>query len=117
MRSISHADGTVDQSRWNAAIEQGIDLVLHQGDEGADHHGDSIHDHRRKLVAQRFAAAGRHDDHGIAPGQDVADHGFLAFEKLAEAEILLQRRARIMNARSGVSGVGNVGFDHTRIMA
>ena len=68
----------------------GIDLVLHQGDQGRDDDGHPFHKHRRELVAERLSAARRHQDEGVAPGKDVSDHRLLVSLERREAEIFLQ---------------------------
>ena len=52
---------------------QAIDLVLHQGDERGDDHVGPAGDQRRRLVAERLAAAGRQHDQRIASGQGHGD--------------------------------------------
>ena len=57
----------------HADLPEGLDLVPHQGDEGRHHHPDAGPADGRDLVAERFSAAGRHQDQGVAPRKDVAD--------------------------------------------
>ena len=60
---------------------QRVDLVLHQRDQRRDHHADAGPDQRRDLVAQRLAAAGRHQHQRVAAADDVLDDlGLLAAE-------------------------------------
>ena len=82
--------GTVDELRRDAVGFQGVNLVLHQGDEGRDHQAEPIETQRRQLVAQGLAAAGGHQYQGIPTGKDVVDHLFLQGKKLVVAEMRLQ---------------------------
>ena len=68
----------------------GVHLVLHQGDERRDDDGDALHQKRRKLVAQRLAAARGHQYEGISARKHVADDSLLVPLERIEAEILLQ---------------------------
>ena len=46
-------------------------LILHQGDERRNHYGRAVHDEGGQLIAERFAAAGRHEHEGVATVQQV----------------------------------------------
>src|SRR6266404_2112094 len=70
--------GGIQAGGGNAHLEELRDLVLHQGDERGDHDGGAGVEHGGKLVAERFASAGRHDDAGVAACGEAADDGFLA---------------------------------------
>ena len=72
-----------------------IHLVLHQGYERRDHDGRALHDQRRQLVAQRFAATGRHQHKCVLTFQYVTDNGFLIAFELIKAEILFQLLSKI----------------------
>ncbi len=62
---------------------QRVDLVLHQRDQRRDDHADAVPDQRRDLVAQRLAAAGRHQHQGVAAADDVLDDlALLAAERV-----------------------------------
>jgi hypothetical protein len=68
----AHADGG-----------QRIHLVLHQGDEGRDHHARARPHQRGDLVAERLAAARRHEHERVAALHDAVDDGrLLAAERL-----------------------------------
>ena len=64
----------VQERRGDSGLLQLRGLVLHQRDQRADHHAGSLHGDGRKLIAQRFSAAGGHDHRRIAAVQDVADN-------------------------------------------
>jgi hypothetical protein len=65
---------------------QRVDLVLHQRDQRRDHDPDAVADQRRDLVAQRLAAAGRHQHQRVATADDVADDLLLATPERVVAE-------------------------------
>ena len=52
-------EGGVEACCGNAAGDQSVDLVLHQGDERRNHEGQPVQQDRGKLVAEGLAAAGR----------------------------------------------------------
>ena len=61
-------------------------LVMHQRDEGRDHDGEALTQEGRQLIAQRLAAAGRHDGEHVLAVQHGAHDLFLAGPEGAEAE-------------------------------
>ena len=58
-------EGRIVKGSTHTVGAQGIHLVLHQGDERRDDNADPGPVQRRNLVAERLAAAGRHNDEGI----------------------------------------------------
>ena len=54
-------------------LPQRVDLVLHQRDQRRHDNADPGAQQRRQLIAQRFAAAGRHQHDRIAAGDDMLD--------------------------------------------
>ena len=78
-----------------AVAAHGIDLVFQQGDEGRDDNGDAVHEARRELVTQGFAAACRHEHKCVTLGEQVLDDCFLiAFERF-KTEVFLQCRCQL----------------------
>ena len=67
-------------------LAQGLDLVAHQRDERRHHDGHAGAAERRHLVAERLAAAGRHQHQRVAAGHDVIDDLGLVAAELVEAE-------------------------------
>jgi hypothetical protein len=65
--------GRIQEGRAHADFFQRIDLVLHQRDQRRDDHAHALAQQRGDLVAQRLAAAGRHQDQGVAAAGDVID--------------------------------------------
>jgi hypothetical protein len=59
----------VDRRRRVADRLEGIDLVLHQGDERRDHDVGRLAHERRQLVAEALAAARGHHDQRVAAGE------------------------------------------------
>ena len=70
-------EGAVDHGGGDAALFEGIDLVFHEGDEGADDEGEAGPAEGGELVAEGFAAAGGHDGEGVLPGHDCLDDAVL----------------------------------------
>ena len=87
---LSRAERAVDQRRGNAAALERIDLVLHQRDQGRDDHGGSLEEKRGELIAERLAAARRHDHERIGAARDGGDYFFLRIEKLSKAKIFFE---------------------------
>ena len=65
---------------------QGAHLVAHQRDQRGDDESDAGARQRRELVAERLAAAGRHDGEDVAAGFDGGDDLLLAGAEVGEAE-------------------------------
>ena len=78
----------------HSGLQQRIDLVLHQRDEGRDDHRDAVAEQGRDLIAQRLAAAGRHDHQAIAAARDVIDDRFLLASKRAVSEDAIEHLVR-----------------------
>ncbi len=68
-----------------------VHLVLHQRYQRRDDYRGAVHDERRQLVAQRLAAACRHQHERVVASQQVAYNRFLIALESVEAEIFLQR--------------------------
>ena len=80
------------------------DLVAHQRDQRRDDEGDARPGQRRQLVAERLAAAGRHDREHVAPGLDRGDDLLLAGTEVGEAEDLPEQAARLGHGSKAGSG-------------
>ena len=70
------------------ALLETLDLILHQGDERRHHEGQAWQERRRKLIAERFPLAGRHDHHRVTTGQNRPHHVFLTGPELGETKLL-----------------------------
>ena len=75
---------TVQLRGRDAAFAQSVDLILHQRNERRHDDRDVVFQQRRHLIAERFAAAGRHDDETVASGKRRVHRFFL---KRAECRI------------------------------
>ena len=76
----------VQRRRRNPVAAKLRHLVAHQRDQRRDHDGEPVAQQRRKLVAERFAAAGRHDRQHVAAVQNGGDDLGLAWPEGLEAE-------------------------------
>ena len=77
-------EGAIEQRRSNAALNQRVDLILHQRDQGADHQGQARQEERGELITKTFAPARRHHAENVAPLKDILNHLALAGAKLPE---------------------------------
>ena len=68
----------------------GIDLVLHQGNERRDDNGRPFHQQCRQLVAHGLSTAGWHEHKRVVAIQQVLNNGFLIALERVKAEIVLQ---------------------------
>ena len=71
----------------------GIDLILHKGDEGGDDDGRPLHYHSRKLVAEGFAGSRRHQYEGVVAFYEVLDDAQLVPLESVVTEELFQAGA------------------------
>ena len=71
------------------ALKQGVDLVLHQRDQGRDYHRQALLHQRRHLVTEALAAAGGHHGERVPAFQNGPYDLFLARPERIEAEDLL----------------------------
>jgi hypothetical protein len=85
----------VQAGSGNSPTAKGVDLILHQRDEGRDDESHPIEDERRKLVAKTLAGAGRHHRQYRPTGQHAADDLELARSKVGVAEVLLKQRVKL----------------------
>jgi hypothetical protein len=78
----------------HGALQQGVDLVLHQGDEGRDDHREAPLHEGRDLVAQALPAARRHDRQRVPSFEHGPYHGLLPGTERIEPEDLLEYALR-----------------------
>ena len=83
----------VEESRMHASLFERTNLVVHQRNQRADHHGDTlpgpVAGDRWHLVTQALAAAGGHQHQRVAAGNHMVDDGLLV-----AAELGINRRPR-----------------------
>jgi hypothetical protein len=83
-------EGRIEPAGGDAARGQGIDLVLHQGDQRRDDERHAGQEQGRQLVAERLAAAGGKDGRGRAALHKVLHHRLLAGAELSISEVGLE---------------------------
>ena len=81
---------TVQIRRADAVLRQGVDLILHQGDQGRHDQSDPSEQERRHLIAKRFPRPGRHHAEDVPPRQNGVDRLLLPAAEGRVAEILFQ---------------------------
>ena len=85
----------VQERRAQPQLAQRHHLILHERDQGADHDRRAGAQQGGDLVAQRLAAAGRHDHERVAAPHHAAHDRLLLTPEGAEAEDVVQDRSRI----------------------
>ena len=95
----------VEEARADAERGERVDLVLHERDQRGDDDADARAHQRRDLVAERLAAAGRHEHDRVAARADVVDD-----LRLLAAEVVVAEHAPQDVERRG-RGVGEHGPD------
>ena len=78
--------GRVEARGADARLAQTLHLVPHERDQRRDDHAHPVAHDGRDLVAERFAAAGGHENQAVAPGHRVFDYGLLLAEEGRVAE-------------------------------
>ena len=104
-------EGRIEPPRRDAAGRQGVDLVLHQGDQRRDDQRQARQHQGRQLVAERFAAAGGKDGRRRFAGQQMPDHLALSRFEVGKAEVLTQHGQGVRHAAAGT--VGEAVIDQT----
>ena len=67
------------------------DLIIHQRNQRRHNDCQALTQQPRHLIAQRFAAAGRHDGQNVTTLQRIAHDALLPGPKGIETEVLLER--------------------------
>jgi len=89
--AVGFDDGAVEEDGGDAHLAELRDLVLHEGDQRRDDYGGAVLlKHGGKLVAERFAATGGHDDADVAARGEGADDFFLAGTEGVVAPVALE---------------------------
>ena len=102
LAALARLLGGVEEPGPHAERRQRVDLVLHERDQRRDDHADAAPHQRRDLVAQRLAAAGRHEHERVAAGDDVLDDLLLAAAERVVAEDPLQHPRRGVHFGTGL---------------
>ena len=88
----------VQHRRVDAGLQQSRDLVAHQRDQRRHHDAAALAQQGRQLIAQRLAAAGRHQHQAVAALSHVPDDFLLRAAKGRQAEYRVQYRQRVGNS-------------------
>ena len=98
----------------NAGLLQRLHLVLHQGDQGRDHHRQSGQAEGRHLIAERFAATGGHQHQARATTDHMAHDRLLRPAEVGVAEHAAQHRLRLGRLEGSLllAGLGPHGLVH-----
>ena len=81
----------VNRRRVHAVFERRVDLILHEREERTNDDADALPDNRRKLIAERFPAPGRHDGKDVATLNNRARNFALVRAKRAKAKDVGER--------------------------
>ncbi len=76
-RPLRSADRGVHVSGPDTAGLERVDLVLHEGDQRADHQGQALRHHRGELIDQRLTAPGGHRQEHVSPRENGVDGALL----------------------------------------
>ena len=102
--NLALTECTVDERSRYAARRQRVDLILHQGDERADHDRQPGQQEGRYLIAHGLAAAGGQHDKGVAAGEHAADGPLLSRSEVSKTEPRAKSRASGVQGRSWCRG-------------
>ena len=80
----------IDGGRREAEGREGIDLILHQADQGRQYQDRSREDACRNLEGERFARTGRHDGDAVSSCEDGLDDLLLSRPECVVAEDVSQ---------------------------
>ena len=97
LRGFVKRQRRVQHRRVDAGLQQSRDLVAHQRDQRRHHDAAAFAQQGRQLIAQRLAAAGRHQHQAVAAIRHVPDDFLLRAAKGRQAEYGIQYRQRIGN--------------------
>ena len=103
---LARRQGGIERGGAHPGLAQRVDLVLHQRDQRRDDDPDPRPQQRGQLVAQRLAAAGRHQHERVAAGGDVLDDLLLLAAEARIAEDAAQQAERGCCGSGSLTGVG-----------
>ena len=91
----------------HAVAHEGVDLVVHERDEGRHHDARALAQQRGDLVAEALAATGRHEHDGVAAARDLRDDlGLLAAEGVVAEDGVQRLGGRVEARRGGAHDAG-----------
>ncbi len=105
-RLLAIVERRVEERGPDADLGQRLHLVLHQRDQRRDDDAGAGSNESRDLVAQRLAAAGRHQRQRIAAGDHGGDDVGLMRAELPEPEHVGQHLLRAIGARAVERDIG-----------
>ena len=80
----------VDIGGGDSFFAQGINLIFHERDQRGNDDAVTLPDEDRKLIAERFPRAGRHDDAQIPAGENGFYDRLLIVKKCIKAKMAFQ---------------------------
>jgi len=80
----------VDKGGRDLILHESIHLVFHQCNQGRNDQCHPVHEQRRQLVTERFAASRGHDHDRISLFQEGIDDLLLPLSKTGEMKLLVQ---------------------------
>ena len=101
LAAIGDAHRAVEADRRHAELLHLEILVLEQREQRRDDHRGLRQEQRRKLVAERLAAAGGHDEQRVAPGEHRADRALLLAVQSRDPEALARRSTDLVETDRG----------------
>ena len=105
LRGLVRTHRAVQAAGGDAAGAERVHLVLHERDQRRDHERQPVARERRKLVAERLAAAGGHEHHGVPSGEGQSDGALLQGTEGVVPEVAPEERPeRILGGRSLLPG-------------
>ena len=93
-------DGAVQKGGPDAVGPQGFHLVFHQGDQRRNHHATALHQNGRQLVANRLAAARRHQHQRVFLVENGLDDVGLHRPEKVKTEDLLHGPLGLLNSHT-----------------
>ncbi len=102
----------IDAAGLDSQFPQLGDLVPHEGDQRRNHQRQAFTDNRRKLEAERFAAAGRHDSENVLSFQDGRQDLLLTRTEGREAVDARQRFASFGHERRLLAHLRPLGVEN-----
>ena len=104
-RRLVRVERGVDQRRLRRDLgRELVELILHQRDQGAEDERRRRPQHRRELVGERLAGAGRHQRERVAAVDGRTNDGLLAGPEVLESEQPCQRGLELAHAITVRSG-------------
>ena len=111
-RLLAIVERRVEKGGLDAGLRQRLDLILHERDQRRDDDAGAGAHERGDLVAQRLAAAGRHQRQRVATGDHRRDDVRLVRAEVAKAEYVGQNLPRTIEGAGGIHDLARCGARH-----